>query len=302
MSPAGGWWRLALGTTAFALWAPPALAGLPLAALLAASRPTRYGARALALGLGLLSLLVVVGTSRGPLGAAYAAWTVLVTGAFVALVLLANAPFWLHATRATALAALALAGLATTLWGGGWPALLQWEATRQARAATRLVRWATPEAHGVLDGFAGFVGATFPALLVLQALAGLALAWQLHVRLAERPLGTALRPFREFQLGDLWIWGLVAAAAVWLLGHDVLAQNLAVILGALYFLQGAAIVVAFAAAVGVSSAALVGWTALAAVLAVPLLFVVPGVWTLGVTDTWLGYRRRLAARSGSTGA
>jgi uncharacterized protein HemY len=82
----------------------------------------------------------------------------------------------------------------------------------------------------------------------------------------------------------------------------VLAQNLAVVLGTLYLLQGAAIVVAFAAAAGISTATLVVGAALAAALAVPLLFIVPGMWTLGVTDTWFEYRRRLAARAGSTGA
>ena len=74
------------------------------------------------------------------------------------------------------------------------------------------------------------------------------------------------------------------------------------LLGAFYFLQGAAIVVSFAAAVGISTGALVAGAALAAALAVPLVFIVPGVWTLGVTDTWFEYRRRLAARAGSTGA
>ena len=146
------------------------------------------------------------------------------------------------------------------------------------------------------------VGAIIPATFVLQAIAGLALSWQLHVRLAERPLGEPLRPFREFRLGDVWIWALVLAGGGWLLGQTLLAQNLAVVLGALYFLQGAAIVVSFAAAVGISTGALIVGAALAAALAVPLVFIVPGVWTLGVTDTWFEYRRRLAARTGSRGA
>jgi len=34
--------------------------------------------------------------------------------------------------------------------------------------------------------------------------------------------------------------------------------------------------------------------AAAAALALPLLFVVPGLCTLGITDTWYQYRRRLA--------
>ena len=34
----------------------------------------------------------------------------------------------------------------------------------------------------------------------------------------------------------------------------------------------------------------------AAALFVPLVFVLPGLCTLGITDTWYQYRRRLAAR------
>jgi hypothetical protein len=167
--------------------------------------------------------------------------------------------------------------------------------------------WGRPCGSSVLElprgvDLAVFVGVTIPAMFVLQAIAGLALGWELHVRLAERPLGEALRPFREFRIGDVWIWALVLAAGGWLLGHDALAQNLAVVLGAFYFLQGAAIVVSFAAAAGISTTALVVGAAVAAALAVPLAFIVPGMWTLGVTDTWFEYRRRLAARAGSTGA
>src|SRR5439155_157563 len=68
-----------------------------------------------------------------------------------------------------------------------------------------------------------------------------------------------------------------------------------VVLGALYLLRGLAIVIAFAAAFGISPAALVVCGAISAVLAVPLLFLVPGLATLGVTDTWLEFRRRLKA-------
>ena len=302
MSATPGRWRLALGAAAFVVWAPPTLAALPFAGLVAATRPGRGRGAWLAAAAGLASGVLLVASSRTPLGAAYAAWAVLVTAAFVGGVLAAPAPFWRQAMRATALAALALAGLAAALWGSDWLAAVRWEATRQAQAVTRLLAGDRPEARAVMREVAQFVGATIPATFVLQALAGLALAWQLHVRLAERPLGEPLRPFREFRLGDVWIWALVLAGGGWLLGQDLLAQNLAVVLGALYFLQGAAIVVSFAAAVGISTGALIVGAALAAALAVPLVFIVPGVWTLGVTDTWFEYRRRLAARTGSRGA
>lgn len=303
MTATPGRWRLALGVAVFAAWAPPSLAALPFAGLLAATRPGRGRGAWLAAAAGAAGgLYLLVVSSRGPLGAAYAAWSVLVTAAFVGGAVAAPAPFWRQATRATALAGLALAGLAAALWGSDWLAVIQWDATRQAQSATRLLTWANPATGAVMRDLAVFVGVTIPATFVLQAIAGLALGWQLHVRLAERPLGEALRPFREFRIGDVWIWALVLAAGGWLLGQHALAQNLAVVLGAFYFLQGAAIVVSFAAAAGISTTALVVGAAVAAALAVPLAFIVPGMWTLGVTDTWFEYRRRLAARAGSTGA
>jgi uncharacterized protein HemY len=61
-------------------------------------------------------------------------------------------------------------------------------------------------------------------------------------------------------------------------------------------LRGAAIVVTFAQVVGVSAVALVIVAGVAAALFVPLLFLLPGLCTLGITDTWYQYRRRLAAR------
>ncbi|HEU5323668.1 MAG TPA: hypothetical protein VFX28_22890, partial [Methylomirabilota bacterium] len=92
----------------------------------------------------------------------------------------------------------------------------------------------------------------------------------------------------------------VAAVAIWvapwLAALHTAALNLAVVTGALYFLRGAAIVAAFAQVIGVSTGALIAGAAASAVLAVPLLVLVPGLWTLGVTDTWLEFRRRLAAR------
>ena len=64
-------------------------------------------------------------------------------------------------------------------------------------------------------------------------------------------------------------------------------------------LRGAAIVATFAEAFGVSAVALGIAAAAAAALAVPLLFVLPGLCTLGITDTWYQYRRRLAAARGA---
>jgi len=71
--------------------------------------------------------------------------------------------------------------------------------------------------------------------------------------------------------------------------------NVLVALGGLYLVRGIAIVVACSAAFGIAPVALVIGAVVSAVLLAPLLFLVPGLATLGVTDTWLEFRRRLKA-------
>src|SRR5437870_3588068 len=113
------------------------------------------------------------------------------------------------------------------------------------------------------------------------------------------PLHPALGAFREFRFGDYWVWAVVASLAVWvapvLAGLKVTALNLLVMLGALYLLRGAAIVLAFSGALGITPAALAIGAAVSTLLIVPLLLLVPALTTLGVTDTWLEFRRRLKA-------
>jgi hypothetical protein len=174
---------------------------------------------------------------------------------------------------------------------------------RMARQASGLAVSLRPELASVAEAAARFAAATAPAMLVLQALAGLALAWQIHLRLLSRPLGEPLGPFREFRFADQWVWALVAALAVPLVPalealHGA-ALNLGVVTGALYLIRGAAIAAAFADVAGISGVALVVWAAIAGALALPLLVILPGLWTLGITDTWIEFRRRLGRRSGA---
>jgi hypothetical protein len=303
MTPsAGSRWRPTLGLLAFLAWAPASLAGLPFAALVLASGPRRsreWWAAGIAAG---SSVAVILAAPPGLLGAAVGAYTILVTAAFVLLALYWPGRFLARALRATALAGVATAGLAWATWGGGFWTGLDREA---ARAASRSAsRWLGDRADALplLDPVIGMAGDLLPALLVLQTLAGLALAWQWHQRVSTRPLGEPLGPFRELRFSDHWVWGVVAAIAVWvapfLAELQTPALNLAVVTGVLYLLRGAAIVAAVAEVVGVSTGALVAGAAAAVVLTVPLLLLLPGLWTLGLTDTWLEFRRRLAARRG----
>ncbi|HET9706778.1 MAG TPA: DUF2232 domain-containing protein, partial [Gemmatimonadales bacterium] len=140
-----------------------------------------------------------------------------------------------------------------------------------------------------------------PAFLLLITLAALLLAWQWHVRIAQRPLGAPLGPFRAFRFGDHWVWGLVLAFVVWALPRLAalkwIAVNIGIVLGAFYVVRGAAVVVAIATAVGVPGWLLATGAVVAGLLFVPLLVFVPGLWTLGVFDTWLAFRQRRFSRS-----
>lgn len=293
-------WRLVLSTVVFALWAPPSFVGLPLTALMLAARPrgaAQWGA-ALLVGIPSVALLL---TARGDLiSAAAHAYIVLVAATFLVLTLVAPTRFLPQALRASVIALAAALVLARMILGPDAADMLQWEATRQASETLRMLIAVRPEVYVVFDPTVRFLGQTVPALLVLQSLAGLGLAWQWHQQLAVRPLGIPLAPFRDFRFADGWVWAVVGAVTIWITplfaGLKAAALNLLVVAGTLYLLRGAAVVVAFAVMLGVSPLSLVVGLLAAAVLAVPLLLVVPGLATLGMTDTWLEFRRRLASR------
>jgi hypothetical protein len=292
-------WRLALATVAFVVWAPLSYAGLPFAALMLAAQSGRAIESLAAVIVGLPSVVLIALSSGSLLGGAAHAYVVLFTAAFVVLTLLAPTSFLRQALRASLLALGVGLILARLTLGSNAGPLLHWAAMRQAREALGLLVELRPELYVILDPAARFLAATLPATLVLQAVAGLALAWRWHQQIAAHPLGAPLAPFREFRFADAWVWGLVAGIVVWITplfaGLKAAALNLLVLLGALYLLRGAAVVVAFASVAGISPAALVISLAISALLALPLFFLVPGLATLGVSDTWLEFRRRLAS-------
>jgi Predicted membrane protein (DUF2232) len=293
-----GRWRLLLATAAFVVWAPPSFAGLPLAALLLAARPAGARERRWAALIGVPSLFLLAASSGDLLGGLAHMYAILFTAAFLALALVAPTRFFPQAVRASLLALAGGLVLARVVLGSDAAAMVRWASTRRVTETLAVLVHLRPELFTVFEPAARFVTATVPATLVLQAIAGLALAWRWHERLAAHPLGAPLAPFREFRFADAWVWGVVAGAAVWitpvLAGLKAAALNLLVVLGALYLLRGLAITIAFAAVAGIPPTALALGFALSAVLALPLFFLVPGLATLGITDTWLEFRRRLA--------
>ena len=298
--------RLTLGLIAFAIWGPPSLVALPCSALLALAPDQSRRTRLLALGFATAGAALLALSSGGRLAAATQAYVLLVTVAFALDVALRSEPSNLlrHALRATAVGAVGTALLVQVVWGTtGW-GTLAWESTRDAGLALRIVLAGSPDAYAIYDPVVQFASATVPGMLVLQTIAGLGLAWQWHTRLADAPLGPALAPFREFRIGDGWVWGIVAwlgtAIAPVSVALKTIGLNVGLVAGMLYLLRGIAIVVAFSQAFGISAVALVIVAGIATGLALPLLFLIPGLATLGITDTWYEYRHRLAARRPTT--
>jgi hypothetical protein len=291
------WVLLLLG---FLLLAPGLYVLGPLAGLLLVSRPASRQEWSVLLLAG-IGCGLSLGTSGGLADQFVRASGVLLAGATVALTV------WRpRRLLPTAAWAILLAAVASALWclvlGVRWGSIelaaahdLRAGFMAQADAAANL----PPDVqHSVRQVFAGLadasrdVAALLPAVLVIEALLGLALAWTAYHRIARHPLGPAPRPFAAFRFSDQFVWALVAGLALALAPVPPLAAigaNLLLVAIALYAARGAAVVRAGARAVpGPVAAAIV----IASVFL--LAFVAGGLTLLGVADTWLDFRRRLA--------
>lgn len=173
-------------------------------------------------------------------------------------------------------------------------------------AAWRAAAERSPElaarAEASLDGLRTLPGRTAPlapALLALESLAALGLAWGLYHRLSRVRLGPPLGPLSKFRFSDQLVWGLVAGITIFvvptLASLRVLGLNLLLFFGALYALRGLGILrwlaperVALAAGLGIALLLpLLGVWLLAGVLSVVALVV-------GLGDTWGDWRNRRA--------
>lgn len=138
----------------------------------------------------------------------------------------------------------------------------------------------------------------FPALLLLETLAALALAWALYHRLNRSRIGAPLGALREFRFNDQLVWGLVAGLAIVMLpslsSARALGINLLVFFGALYAIRGLGVLLWFMGQLGAAIGLLVGLLLLMSPLLGPAAIVgVPAMMLgLGLGDTWLDWRRR----------
>lgn len=160
-------------------------------------------------------------------------------------------------------------------------------ASRDPDAAAQLESWS--ERYAALPGL---VARGFPALLLLESLAALALAWSLYHRMSRTRIGPPLGQLRHFRFSDQLVWGLIVglviAAVPTLAPLRGAGVNLLVFFGTLYALRGLGVLAWLFKP---------GWlAAVALAVTVPLLFPLyaAGALAFGVGDTWIDWRRRPA--------
>jgi hypothetical protein len=143
--------------------------------------------------------------------------------------------------------------------------------------------------------------AVFPALLALQSLAAIALAWATYHRLSRARLGAPLRPLKEFRFNDQLVWGLIVGLTIVLLPTLTslrgVGRNLLVFFGALYAVRGFGVLSWFMAPGSLGVTLSVGFIMLAAPViqvfaALVLMFLGAAALALGLGDTWADWRNR----------
>jgi hypothetical protein len=153
--------------------------------------------------------------------------------------------------------------------------------TAAAEAATAIV---TLIEKGAVNG-----ASVFPALLGLESLVILALAWALFHRLSRVRIGAPLAPLRDFRFNDQLVWGvLLALTILWLPTLDVVRAagwNLLLFFGGLYAVRGFGVLAWFLSP-----------GRFTVTIIVLLLFMFPPLgalaFGLGLGDTWLDWRNR----------
>jgi Predicted membrane protein (DUF2232) len=283
----------------FLLLAPPMYLLGPFALLTVLSRPRTF--REL-IWLVASSLGVAVTLGGGvPLGPQLLrAGGLVLSVVFALLAFRSNGPIFSRAFLAVLLSALAI-GVWTTSLGITWADVEQ-AFTAMLRASYEAmveVGRSDPKSRQDLQAFfqpfldaAPRVARVMPGLLALEGLAGAALAWTWHHRIAESPLGQPPARFREFRFNDHLVWGAIFTLGLLLMplppSAAAAALNLLVVWVGLYAVRGLAVATAFLAPAPPS---LEVFTAGLAIVLAPVALGA-GV-AVGLADTWLDLRRRL---------
>lgn len=176
----------------------------------------------------------------------------------------------------------------------------QKEWTELASKVPQLADFPT-EMEKELSLVSGWGRTVFPALLALQSLAALALAWATYHRLGRARLGAPLKPLREFRFNDQLVWGLIVGLTILLLPTMTplrdLGKNLLVFFGALYAIRGLGVLTWFMApgslGVALAVAFVLLWApVLNAFALLAFMTLAVAALALGLGDTWADWRGR----------
>ena len=163
----------------------------------------------------------------------------------------------------------------------------EWRARVERLSGTELETMARQNEQ-VLAALPRLALPAFPALLALESLLALALAWTLYHRFSRARIGEPLTRLREFRFNDQLVWGLIVAVAVLIIPRlsalEGAGINLFVFFGALFALRGAGVMLWFMPG-GFGTAVIVAVT----IFAPPLLTALS--LSLGLGDTWADWRR-----------
>jgi len=249
-------------------------------------------------------------------------WALLLAGSFgLACLVAPRLPFFVRALSALGIACvIALGALLVT---GRDPARIRnvmhaelvrrsqasldaWQRHASSATAWRTVSARAPELAARADASVGRLrelpsqtAPVVPALLGIESLAALGLAWGLYHRLSRVRIGPPLGSLQSFRFSDQLVWGLVAGVTVVILPSlaslRAVGVNLLLFFGALYALRGFGILRWLASE----------RVALAMMLAVALLWPLLGIGLIvgtlsgvalvvGLGDTWGDWRNRRA--------
>lgn len=254
--------------------------------------------------------------SAGPAGTPYdkmaRGWVLLLAASFGVVTLWSVAtPFFVRAMAAIALAAAVGFSIALASPGGidrvkhaAGDELTRRsgesiEALHQLSATPTWVGWSSKSpsldevaerSEAQLRAVPEYAANLLPALLALESLAALAIAWALYHRLSPVAVGPPLGPLREFRFNDQLVWGLAVGATLCLLPSfvegKVAGLNLLLFFGALYLTRGLGVMAWMS-----RGRILLVVVVIMAVLAPPILGAL--AIGLGLGDTWLDWRRKV---------
>ena len=283
----------------------------PLAALLLVSRPRTLREWlwiAVSVGALVAWLRLPDSLSQQTVRAAAA----LFIGGFVTLALAGVKPLFTRAMLAAVLAALAMVGwfmafhlsfdelqndIITQAWDAWHQVWTSLPATPPAATSEVLVAGTPPDLAHQLALAATGLAALAPALLALVALLGVWLASTWYHRIARTPIAAPPPPLADFRFNDQLVWLLVLSVAVTLARSSrtahLVTENVLLVVLAMYWLRGLAVI---RVALRRASPLVIGILIL--IMFPMLAFVLVGLTVLGVADTWLDFRRRMAPASG----